>query len=105
MSHHTSELFLIDNNRPAVNGLTVKYPAATARISDSMSPISELSYSIDDGPWKLGDTRDGIFDELTEMVQIDLPRGLDPGLHTLAIRVADEGGNIGSASVSFVIQK
>jgi hypothetical protein len=105
MSHHTSELFLIDNNRPAVNGLTVKYPAATARISDSMSPISELSYSIDDGPWKLGDTRDGIFDELTEMVQIDLPRGLEPGLHTLAIRVADEGGNIGSASVSFVIQK
>ena len=104
-SHKTTELFLVDNNRPMIKGLNVKVTRrggiATARASDGMSPIAELAYSIDDGVWRIGNTRDGLFDELTEMVELSLPADLEPGLHTLAIRVADEAGNIGSASVSF----
>lgn len=107
-SHKTTELFLVDNNRPAISGLNVKVAtsggAATAKAADAMSPIAELAYSIDDGVWKIGNTRDGLFDELTEMIELPLPPDLTPGLHTLAIRVADEAGNIGSASISFRVK-
>jgi hypothetical protein len=104
-SHKTTELFLVDNERPQISGLTVKVAgrggSATAKAADAMSAIAELAYSVDDGVWRIGNTRDGLFDELTEMIQISLPPDLSPGLHTLAIRVADEAGNIGSAAVSF----
>jgi hypothetical protein len=103
-THRTTPLFLVDNEKPAIDGITVKYPAVSARATDSMSVIAEMAYSIDDGPWRVGDTRDGIYDDLSEMLTITLPDDLKPGIHTLAIRVADEAGNIGSASVTFRVR-
>ena len=38
-SNWTSPLFVVDNERPKVSGLSVRYPAATARATDSMSTI------------------------------------------------------------------
>ena len=61
-------------------------------------------YSVDDGPWQLGTTADGLFDDQTEDLRIDLPAGLSRGTHTLAIRVADAAGNVGSVSTTFVIK-
>ena len=95
------QLFLLDNTRPKVADLTVKFPAVSARAVDSLSAISQMAYSIDDGPWLVGSPRDGIFDQPTEMLGVSLPKKLPPGIHTLAIRVTDEAGNIGAASVSF----
>ena len=43
-------------------------------------------------------------DDLAEVLRIQLPRDLSRGVHTLAIRVADEAGNIGSASVTFRVR-
>jgi hypothetical protein len=60
-----------------------------------------MAWSVDDRPWQLGGAQDRLFDDTTEMLRIKLPADLSPGVHTLAIRVADEAGNIGSASVSF----
>ena len=97
----TTPLFLLDNTRPKVADLTVKFPAVSARAVDSLSAISQMAYSIDDGPWLVGSPRDGIFDQPTEMLGVSLPKKLPPGIHTLAIRVTDEAGNIGAASVSF----
>lgn len=102
-SHHTTALFAIDNQKPRVTGLSVKVPFASARASDAMSVIAEMAYSVDDGPWQVGATRDGLFDDTTEMLRIALPRDLDPGVHTLAVRVADAAGNVGSTSVSFTV--
>ena len=101
ISHHTTELFAVDNTKPRIDGLTVRYPSATARSVDAMNPITEMAFSIDDQPWIVGTTRDGLFDDLAEMLELELPSDLRPGLHTLAIRVADAAGNIGSASISF----
>jgi outer membrane protein assembly factor BamB len=101
--HHTTPLFLVDNDKPTISDITVRYPSASARASDRMSPIAEMSYSVNDGPWQVGTTRDGLFDSLTEILQIDLPRGLESGTHTLSIRVADEAGNIGTASTTFAV--
>ncbi len=100
-SHKTTPLFLVDNQRPEIRGLSIKVPNVSLRASDSMSPISEASFSVDERPWQLGDTQDGLFDELTEMIRITLPDDLAPGIHSLTIRVADEAGNIGSTTASF----
>ncbi len=63
-----------------------------------------MAYSVDDGPWQLGTTADGLFDDQTEDLRIDVPTGLPRGAHTLAVRVADSSGNVGSASATFVIK-
>lgn len=102
-SSMTTPIFAIDNDKPALSGLSIRYPYATARATDSMSVVAEMAYSIDDGPWLVGGTRDGLFDDTTEMLRIELPRNLEPGVHTLAIRVADAAGNIGSASATFAV--
>jgi hypothetical protein len=103
-SSATSTMFPIDNQRPAIAGLTVAYPKATARASDGISTISEMAFSVDDGPWQLGTTSDGLYDDQTEDLRIDLPANLQRGTHTLAVRVADSAGNVGSTSATFVIK-
>jgi len=103
-SSSSSTMFAIDNSRPAINNLSVTYPKATARASDSISTISEMAFSVDDGPWQLGTTSDGLYDDLTEDLRVDLPTGLARGTHTLAMRVADAAGNVGSTSATFVIK-
>ena len=75
-----------------------------AKASDALSVITEMSFSIDDGPWQLGAAADGIFDDQIEALRIELPAELSRGSHTLAIRVADAGGNIGSTSTTFVVK-
>jgi len=64
-----------------------------------------MAYSIDDQPWQVGGSRDGLFDDTSEMLNIRLPDDLKPGVHTLSIRIADEAGNIGSTSTSFTVGK
>ncbi|HET6610912.1 MAG TPA: WD40 repeat domain-containing protein [Kofleriaceae bacterium] len=97
----TTPLFLIDNHKPALRGLKVRGRAATLSAADGMSVISEMSYAIDDGHWHVGAPKDGIFDELSEILTVRLPADLAPGIHSLAIRVADEAGNIGATAVTF----
>jgi hypothetical protein len=97
-----STLFAIDNTRPIIEGLTVTYPRAGARATDTLNTIAEMAFSIDDGPWQLGTTADGLFDDAAEDLRIDLPPSLPRGTHTLAVRVADAAGNVGSLSTTFV---
>ncbi|MDX2090064.1 MAG: hypothetical protein SFX73_19560 [Kofleriaceae bacterium] len=103
-SNASSTMFAIDNTRPAIENLKISYPKATARASDSLNTIAEMSYSLDDGPWQLGTTSDGLFDDATEDLVIGLPARLSPGTHTLAVRVADAAGNVGSISTTFVVK-
>lgn len=100
-SNWTTPLFVVDNERPKVSGLSVRYPAATARATDAMSTIAALAFSVDDGPWQIGGTQDGIFDDQTELLKLTMPGDLAKGTHTLAIRVADSAGNVGSVTTSF----
>lgn len=103
-SSATSTMFAVDNTRPVIENLTVTYPRAQARASDALTAISEMAYSVDDGPWQLGASVDGLYDDVREDLRIDLPPGLARGTHTLAVRVADAAGNVGSSSVTFVIK-
>ena len=63
-----------------------------------------MAYSVDDGPWQLGTSADGLFDDLVEDLRIELPASLPRGTHTIAIRVADSAGNVGSTSATFVVK-
>jgi hypothetical protein len=103
-SSFTSTTFAIDNTRPAIEGLTINYPRASARAVDALSTIAEMAFSVDDGTWQLGTTADGLFDDQTEDLRIDLPQGLTRGTHTLAVRVADSAGNVGSTSATFIVK-
>ncbi len=100
----TTTMFAIDNTRPSIEKLSITYPRAQARASDALSTIAEMAYSVDDGPWQLGSTSDGLYDDLAEDLRLDLPTGLARGTHTLAVRVADASGNVGSTSTTFVIK-
>ncbi len=100
----TSTLFAIDNSRPTITGLTVKDGKASATVEDELSVLAELAFAVDDGPWQLGTTVDGIFDSTSEAVKVDVPAGLARGTHTLSVRVADAAGNVGSATASFVVR-
>ncbi|MGE0397978.1 MAG: hypothetical protein AB7T06_14860, partial [Kofleriaceae bacterium] len=104
MATATTTLFAIDNQRPTIDSLSVAYPRAQARAADAISTISEMSFSVDDGPWQLGTTTDGLYDDTSEDLRIDLPVGLPRGTHTLAIRVADAAGNVGSTSTTFIVK-
>ena len=103
-SSYTSTMFAIDNTRPAIDGLTVAYPKASAHAADAISTIAEAAFSVDDGPWQLATTADGLFDDQREDLRVDLPQGLTRGTHTLAVRVADSAGNVGSTSATFVVK-
>lgn len=103
-STYTSTMFAIDNTRPLIENLAINYPKATARAHDAISTIAEMAFSVDDGPWQLGTTADGLFDDQVEDLRIDIPTGLPRGTHTLAVRVADSAGNVGSTSATFVVK-
>ena len=103
-SSATTTMFAIDNARPGISALKINYPKAQARATDAISTIAEMAFSVDDGPWQIGTTADGLFDDLAEDLRIDLPTGLARGTHTLAVRVADAAGNVGSVSTTFVIK-
>lgn len=103
-SSFSTPLFAIDNQRPVIEGLSINYPRATAKASDAINVIAEAAYSVDDGPWQLGATEDGLFDDQSEGLRIELPPSLAKGTHTLAIRVADAAGNVGSTSATFVVK-
>ncbi len=100
----SSTMFAIDNTRPMIENLTISYPKATARAVDAISTIAEMAFSVDDGPWQLGASADGLFDDSTEDLRIEVPTGLSRGTHTLAIRVADSAGNVGSTSSTFIVK-
>jgi hypothetical protein len=103
-SSQSTTMFVIDNTRPVIDALTVTYPRSQARATDALSTIAEMAFSVDDGPWQLGASADGLFDDLSEDLRIELPTGLARGTHTLAVRAADSAGNIGSTSATFVVK-
>jgi len=103
-SSQSTTMFAVDNTRPVIDALAVTYPRAQARATDALSTIGEMAFSVDDGPWQLGASADGLFDDLTEDLRIELPTGLPRGTHTLAVRVADAAGNVGSTSTTFVVK-
>jgi len=101
----STDTFLVDNTKPEVVGLEVRYPFVAGRARDKFSVITELVYSVDGGEWLPVFPTDGIFDAPVESFGFRIAKILEPGEHTVAVRARDEAGNYGVAQVSFRVAK
>lgn len=95
-----SDAVLVDNRKPEVLGLAVEGSVVAGRALDTYSPVEKLDFAIDGGLWRPMGSIDGILDAISEPFRLALPKDLAPGVHTIAIRATDAGGNIGVAQVS-----
>ena len=95
----TSTPILVDNRKPEVAGLAVKFPFVSGRARDDQSPIVAMEYSIDGGDWQVLSAADGICDDLVESFTIKLP-ALAAGPHAVAVRVWDSADNVGAGGIT-----
>lgn len=69
--------------------------AVSIQVSDELSPIRRLEYSLNGGPWRGLDTADGILDSATESATLPLSRlKLEPGENVLTVRATDAALNV-----------
>ena len=92
--------FLVDNTPPVVDVLEAKVAAdgaieATSKVSDGMSTLVEVYYSLDGERWVAVASEDGVFDERSESVRFRT-EPVEPGEHTLMLKVRDRSDNVGS---------
>lgn len=99
-AERVSTAFVVDNTPPRINDLRCERLAETytlsATVTDETSPIAALAYSIDAQEWQAVEPADGIFDERTEEVSVDIG-SLEPGEHTVTLRATDSRGNTTAA--------
>jgi hypothetical protein len=96
-----SKPFLIDNQKPRIIKLKVRYPYVIGLAVDNFSPISRIEYSIDGKPWRFIYPRDEIYDELEESFKFQITDSLKPTSHTITVRAFDRAGNQGSRYLTF----
>ncbi|PID38999.1 MAG: hypothetical protein CSB49_02630 [Proteobacteria bacterium] len=101
-THEITPPIVVDNRKPDVTGLKVRYPFATGLAKDTYSRVQRIEFSVDGSPWRLVDAQDGIYDSTAEAFKLSLPKPKRRGSHTLSIRVTDEAGNAGVRKLRFV---
>ncbi len=94
--------FDVDNTAPVVSRLksedTAQGTTVTGTLSDALSAVTELHYSLDSGGWTLAQAADGLLDSRTEDFSIMLDT-LTTGEHTVGLRAIDGAGNVGTGSL------
>lgn len=98
-----SDPFEIDYTGPAIANLraTVRPDGAVAITGtgiDAVGTIREGTYSIDSGEWLVFFPQDAIFDSPQETLDF-VTEILDPGEHTIVVKLADAAENVGVASI------
>jgi hypothetical protein len=88
--------FLIDNTPPVISGLSASRSGTQLKLSwhaaDARSVIDEAEYSLDGGDWLMAEPTTRLSDSL----ELDYSLSLDnvqPGEHTIAVRVTDDYDN------------
>jgi sugar lactone lactonase YvrE len=97
----TGPAFVVDNTPPLVEGAARKDGAALVvevKVSDSVSYIRTLEFSLDAAHWILAVPADGVGDSSQEQYRIPLDR-LSAGEHTILLKATDTEGNVGSTKV------
>ncbi len=99
-----SERLLVDNRKPEITGLNLRFPFVTGLAKDGLSAVRAIEYRLDSRPWRLLDPRDLVYDSPAEAFQFSLPRKLK-GAHTVSIRARDEAGNTGVKTININIKR
>ena len=93
----TSDPILIDNTSPVLRKLNMGSEDAsvviTTTITDTLSPVAAVHYSVDDdSQWLMALPDDLIYDSTSESITIKIP-DLAPGRHAVTLRAVDSRGN------------
>ncbi|MGA2093909.1 MAG: hypothetical protein ABSH16_10950, partial [Sedimentisphaerales bacterium] len=104
-----SDTFTVDNTAPVVKRHKIDRSAKSIRlkmtVSDELSVIGKVEYTIDsDANWLGVVPDDLVYDTTTEDFTI-IVENLTPGQHVIALRLADDVGNTTYKSYDFVIEK
>jgi len=104
-----SERILVDNTPPVIRGLSAKASGSGAvvrgALSDASGRVAAIAYTIDSrDTWKTTLSADGICDSSSERLAIHID-DLAPGTHRIAVKVADQFGNIAYGYTSVTIVK
>jgi hypothetical protein len=104
-----SETFVVDNTAPEAKDIQTKIEGGKVivqmAVEDALSVVSAVNYTVDSNDKWMGTIpEDLVFDTTRETFVIEL-KGLEPGEHVLAIRMADDVGNTGFKTVYITIPK
>lgn len=90
-----SQPFLVDKLPPEWQQVEFdkEHDQFKAVVSDKISLLKSLAFSVDDGDWMNFLPDDGIIDEQIEHILLPLPDKLMPGVHTLNLKAIDAAGN------------
>jgi len=104
---NTSDRFEVDNTPPRIDDLAAQPGSRRAVIRftarDSYSPIKQAEYSLNAGPWLQLFPTTRITDAPVESYLFTLTE-LEPGEHTVVVRVYDQFENAGLNKVTFTIE-
>ena len=85
---------VVDNTPPVFRTLTAQGRHLRADIVDGVGPIARVDFALDGRTeWRPLLPKDGVFDEPSEQIDVDLGPLLTPGSHLVAVRAFDRAGN------------
>jgi hypothetical protein len=95
-----SNLIVVDNSAPSIEGLEVTGRRVRARLVDGIGPIDRIELSrVGTGEWVPFYPADGIFDEANEDLDADVSGVVPAGPALLTLRVYDRAANFVVRSV------
>lgn len=102
-----SDRFEVDNTPPTIEGLAAELRSRTAEVRflarDSYSPLKKAEYSLDASDWQRIFPLSRTTDAREHNYQFRLEK-LEPGEHTVVVRVYDRFDNPGLAKATFVVK-
>ncbi len=102
-----SEPFVVDNTAPRIDNVAATRDGGTVRVAgmaaDDISLIRSMEYAVDGGEWNAVLPADGIPDATVEEIDFVID-GMEPGEHTIVVRVTDNTLNSGTARLVVTIQ-
>src|SRR5262249_8497908 len=94
--HHSLEspAIVVDNTPPPIPSLTAVGRRIEAVVVDGVGPVTRVDVAIDGRPeWHPYLPKDGVFDEATEELDMEVSTLVATGNHLVAVRAFDEAGN------------
>jgi len=104
---NTSDRFEVDNTPPRIDSLAAAPRSRSVEASfvarDTYSPLKKAEYSLNAGEWKPLFPADGPIDAREHRFAFRL-ENLEPGEHTLVVRVYDQFSNPALAKITFTVK-
>ena len=100
--------FTVDNTPPVVTAFTARGGAGAVefdgRAEDATSTLARVEVAVDAGDWRVVTPDGGLADRRTLSFHGRMPR-IDPGDHTISVRVVDAAGNLAQRAARVNVPK